>query len=64
MVEAALAYFETNAERMRYATFRAAGHFVRSGTVESGCKAVIGPRLKLSGVAGLAGRRPVAVLVA
>ncbi|MGH9293648.1 MAG: ISKra4-like element ISDesp4 family transposase, partial [Acidimicrobiales bacterium] len=50
VVEAALAYFETNAERMRYATFRAAGHFVGSGTVESGCKAVIGQRLKLSGM--------------
>ena len=50
VVEAALAYFETNAERMRYATFRASGHFVGSGTVESGCKAVIGQRLKLSGM--------------
>ena len=49
-VEAALGYFETNAERMRYAAFRAAGHFVGSGTVESGCKAVIGQRLKLSGM--------------
>lgn len=50
VVEAALAYFETNAERMRYAAFRAAGHFVGSGTVESGCKAVIGQRLELSGM--------------
>ncbi len=50
VVEAALAYFENNAERMRYAAFRAAGHFVGSGTVESGCKAVIGQRLKLSGM--------------
>lgn len=49
-VEAALGYFETNAERMRYGAFRAAGHFVGSGTVESGCKAVIGQRLKLSGM--------------
>ena len=49
-VEAALAYFDTNAQRMRYASFRAAGHFVGSGAVESGCKAVIGQRLKLSGM--------------
>jgi len=49
-VESALAYFETNAERMRYAAFRAAGHFVGSGAVESGCKAVSGQRLKLSGM--------------
>lgn len=50
VMEAALAYFETNADRMRYARFRAAGHFVGSGAVESGCKAVIGQRLKLSGM--------------
>lgn len=49
-VEKALAYFETNAERMRYAAFREAGHFVGSGAVEAGCKAVIGQRLKLSGM--------------
>ncbi len=50
VVEAGLAYFETNAERMRYASFRSLGHFVGSGTVESGCKAVVGQRLKLSGM--------------
>ncbi|MEX2229188.1 MAG: ISKra4 family transposase, partial [Dehalococcoidia bacterium] len=49
-VEKALAYFETNAQRMRYAAFREAGHFVGSGAVEAGCKAVIGQRLKLSGM--------------
>jgi hypothetical protein len=49
-VAKALAYFETNAQRMRYAAFRAAGHFVGSGAVEAGCKAVIGQRLKLSGM--------------
>jgi hypothetical protein len=49
-VEKALAYFATNAERMRYAAFREAGHFVGSGAVEAGCKAVIGQRLKLSGM--------------
>jgi hypothetical protein len=49
-VEGRLGYFETNAERMRYARFRRLGHFVGSGAVESGCKAVIGQRLKLSGM--------------
>jgi hypothetical protein len=46
----ALAYFQTNAHRMRYAHFRSLGMFVGSGTVEAGCKAVIGQRLKLSGM--------------
>ena len=35
---------------MAYKTFRAAGHFVGSGAVEAGCKAVVGQRLKLSGM--------------
>src|SRR5262249_55600069 len=46
----ALAYFETNAHRMRYAHFRSLGMFVGSGAAEAGCKAVIGQRLKLSGM--------------
>jgi len=46
----ALAYFETNAPRMRYRHFRTCGLFVGSGVVEAGCKAVIGQRLKLSGM--------------
>jgi len=46
----ALGYFQTNAKRMRYAHFRELGHFVGSGAVEAGCKAVIGQRLKLSGM--------------
>ena len=46
----ALAYFETNAHRMRYKHFRSLGMFVGSGVVEAGCKAVIGQRLKLSGM--------------
>jgi len=45
-----LGYFETNAHRMRYAHFRSQGMFVGSGVVEAGCKAVIGQRLKLSGM--------------
>ena len=46
----ALAYFEHNAHRMRYQHFRSLGMFVGSGVVEAGCKAVIGQRLKLSGM--------------
>lgn len=46
----ALAYFQTNAHRMRYAHYRHLGMFVGSGVVEAGCKAVIGQRLKLSGM--------------
>ena len=39
-----------NAPRMRYHWSRSCGLFVGSGVVESGCKAVIGQRLKLSGM--------------
>jgi len=35
---------------MRYKWFRQCGLFTGSGAVESGCKAVIGQRLKLSGM--------------
>ena len=35
---------------MRYHWFRSRGLFTGSGAVESGCKAVIGQRLKLSGM--------------
>lgn len=43
-------YFERNAERMRYPTFRAQALFVGSGVIEAGCKTVIGARLKCSGM--------------
>jgi hypothetical protein len=49
-MDTALGYFENNAPRMRYRWFRSRGLFVGSGAVESGCKAVIGQRLKLSGM--------------
>lgn len=49
-LDTALGYFQTNATRMQYKAFREAGHFVGSGSVEAGCKAVIGQRLKLSGM--------------
>ncbi len=35
---------------MRYKWFRSRGLFVGSGVVEAGCKAVIGQRLKMSGM--------------
>ena len=43
-------YFDRNAERMRYPKFRAQHLFVGSGVIEAGCKAVIGSRLKRSGM--------------
>jgi hypothetical protein len=49
-VAKALGYFENNAPRMRYKWFRSRGLFVGSGVVEAGCKAVVGQRLKLSGM--------------
>jgi hypothetical protein len=49
-VEKELGYFLNNAPRMRYKWFRSRGLFTGSGVVESGCKAVIGQRLKLSGM--------------
>jgi len=49
-VEKELGYFLNNAPRMRYKWFRSRGLFVGSGVVESGCKAIIGQRLKLSGM--------------
>jgi hypothetical protein len=46
----AIEYFQTNAERMRYARFRSQGLFVGSGVVEAGCKTIVGLRLKGSGM--------------
>lgn len=34
---------------MRYAKFRAAGYFIGSGIIESGCKQIVTQRLKISG---------------
>lgn len=44
------AYFERNAERMRYPEFRRQHLFVGSGVIEAACKTVIGSRLKQSGM--------------
>jgi len=43
-------YFHRNALRMRYPKFRRQHLFVGSGVIEAGCKAVIGSRLKQSGM--------------
>jgi hypothetical protein len=43
-------YFDKNKERMRYKKFRQQGLFVGSGVIEAGCRAVIGQRLKQSGM--------------
>ena len=45
-----IGYFETNVERMMYASFRKEGLFIGSGVVEAGCKTVIGKRTKQSGM--------------
>jgi len=42
-------YFINNANRMRYADFRARKLFVGSGVIEAGCKTVVASRMKKSG---------------
>jgi hypothetical protein len=46
----AINYFQNNRHRMRYPEFRAQGYQIGSGTIESGCKRVIGARLKQAGM--------------
>lgn len=43
-------YFARNAERMRYPKFRRQHLFIGSGVIEAGCRAIIGSRLKQSGM--------------
>ena len=45
-----IAYFTTHIERTRYGYFRSQGYFIGSGVIEAGCKAVVGRRLKQSGM--------------
>jgi hypothetical protein len=45
-----LHYFSTNAHRMLYATFRACGYYIGSGSVESACKQYGHGRLKQAGM--------------
>lgn len=49
-VREAIGCFQRNAERMRYRRFRRQGLFIGSGGVESGCKHIVGQRLKVSGM--------------
>lgn len=49
-LEKQIAYFENQQSRMLYKTYRDQGLFYGSGVVEAGCKAVIGQRLKESGM--------------
>lgn len=46
----ALKYFRDNVERMHYDDYIKNGLFIGSGPVESGCKTVLGARLKQSGM--------------
>jgi hypothetical protein len=50
IVQAEVGYFQKHRERMRYAAFRRQGLFVGSGVLEAGCRALIGQRLKQSGM--------------
>lgn len=45
-----IGYLENNQDKMLYGTFRQQGLFYGSGVVEAGCRAVIGKRLKQSGM--------------
>jgi hypothetical protein len=45
-----LHYFQNNAARMTYRTFRRKGYFIGSGAVEGGCRHIVCQRTKLSGM--------------
>ncbi len=49
-VQDAITYYTNNLHRMRYAEYRAQGIQIGSGLIESGCKPVIGARLKQAGM--------------
>jgi hypothetical protein len=49
-IEEKIRYLENNKDKMKYGTFREQGLFYGSGVVEAGCRAVIGKRLKQSGM--------------
>jgi hypothetical protein len=48
--EQAMGYFTTNAERMRYPTFRAQGMHIGSGIAEATCKTIVSTRAKRAGM--------------
>jgi len=45
-----LAFFETNAARMKYGTFLEKGYMIGSGVMESGCRQLAGQRLDHAGM--------------
>lgn len=45
-----LPYFQHNAHRMEYGTFRRKGYFIGSGAVEGACRHIVAQRTKLSGM--------------
>lgn len=49
-MEKILNYFQNNRSRMDYKRYREEGYFIGSGVVESGCKKVIGGRIKQPGM--------------
>lgn len=49
-VQAQLPYFQTNATRMTYRTFRRQGFFIGSGAIEGACRHIVAQRAKLSGM--------------
>lgn len=49
-VDAQLSYFQTNAARMTYRTFRRQGYFIGSGAIEGACRHIVAQRTKLSGM--------------
>jgi Uncharacterised protein family (UPF0236) len=49
-VEAALSYYSEHQKRMDYASYRARGLQIGSGSVESACKQVVSARLKQAGM--------------
>jgi hypothetical protein len=49
-VAEAISYYSYHQGRMRYAEYRARGLQIGSGSIESGCKQVIGARLKQAGM--------------
>lgn len=62
-VEAALSYYTEHQRRMEYASYRARGLQIGSGSVESACKQVVSARLKQAGMIwNAAGAEAVAVV--
>ena len=50
LIQGQINYFQQNAQRMDYQLYRSMRLPIGSGTVESGCKNVIGSRLKQTGM--------------